>query len=53
MRSEDGPYAQSGSTSTTVEYLRWRWSDVIRTDMKEKGVKIEEAQDRRTYRMKT
>ena len=30
-----------------------RWSDVMRKDMKEKGVKIEEAQDRRTQRMKT
>ena len=27
-----------------------RWSDVIRRDMKEKGVKIEEAQDRRTWK---
>ena len=30
-----------------------RWSDVIRKDMKEKQVKIEEAQDRRTWRLKT
>ena len=30
-----------------------RWSDVIRKDMKEKRVKIEEAQDRRTWRLKT
>ena len=30
-----------------------RWSDVTRKDMKEKGVKIEEAQDRRTWRLKT
>ena len=30
-----------------------RWSDVIRKDMKEIGVKIEEAQDRRTWRLKT
>ena len=30
-----------------------RWSDLIGKDMKEKGVKIEEAQDRRTWRMKT
>ena len=30
-----------------------RWSDVIRINMKEKQVKIEEAQDRRTLRLKT
>ncbi len=30
-----------------------KWSDVIRKDMKEKQVKIEEAQDRRTWRLKT
>ena len=30
-----------------------RWSDVIRKDMKEKGVKIEEEQDQRTWRLKT
>ena len=30
-----------------------RWSDVIRKGMKEKGVKIEEVQDRRTLRLKT
>ena len=30
-----------------------RWSDVIRKDMKEKQVKIEEAQDMRTWRLKT
>ena len=30
-----------------------RWSDVIRKDMKEKQVKIEEAQDRRTWTLKT
>ena len=30
-----------------------RWSDVIRKDMKKKGVQREEAQDRRTWRMKT
>ena len=30
-----------------------RWSDVIRKDMKEKGVKIEEAQERRMWRLKT
>ena len=30
-----------------------RWSDVRRKDMKEKQVKIEEAQDRRTLRIKT
>ena len=30
-----------------------RWSDVIRKDMKEKGVKIEEAQVRRAWRLKT
>ena len=30
-----------------------RWSDVIRKDTKEKQVKIEEAQDRRTWRLKT
>ena len=30
-----------------------RWSDVIRKDMKEKGVKIEEGQDRRRWRLKT
>ena len=28
--------------------IKLRWSDVIRKDMKEKGVKIVEAQDRRT-----
>ena len=28
-------------------------TDVIRKDMKEKGVKIEEAQDRTTWRLKT
>ena len=31
----------------------FRWSDVIRKDMKEKRVKIEEALDRRTLRLKT
>ena len=30
-----------------------RWSDVIRKYMKEKQVKIEEAEDRRTWRLKT
>ena len=30
-----------------------RWSDVIRKDTKEKGVKREEEQHRRTWRMKT
>ena len=30
-----------------------RWSDVTRKDMKEKQVKIEEAQDRRRWRLKT
>ena len=30
-----------------------RWSDVIRKDMMENGVKIEEAQDRRMWRLKT
>ena len=30
-----------------------RWSDVIRKDMKENRVKIEEAQDRRTWRLET
>ena len=29
-----------------------RWSDVIRKDKKEKGAKIEEAQDWRTWRLK-
>ena len=29
-----------------------RWSDVIRKDMNEKQVKIEEVQDRRTWRLK-
>ena len=29
-----------------------KWSDVIRKDMKEKRVKIEGAQDRRTWRLK-
>ena len=33
--------------------LRLRWSDVIRNDTKEKQVKIEEAQDQRTWRLKT
>ena len=33
--------------------LKLRWSDVIRKDMKEKQAKIEEAQDRRTWRLKT
>ena len=33
--------------------LKLRWSDVIRKDMKEKQVKIEETQDRRTWRLKT
>ena len=34
--------------------LKLRWSDVTRKDMKEKGVKVlEEAQDRRTLRLKT
>ena len=28
-----------------------RWSDVIRKYIKEKGVKIEEGQDRRTWRL--
>ena len=31
--------------------LKLRWSDVLRKDMNEKGVKIEE--DRRTWRLKT
>ena len=30
-----------------------RWSDVIRKDVKEKGVKIEEAQGRGKWRLKT
>ena len=30
-----------------------RWNDFVRKDMKEKGVKIEEAQDWRTWRLKT
>ena len=30
-----------------------RWSDVIRKHMKEKGVKIEEVQDWRMWRLKT
>ena len=30
-----------------------RWSDVRRKHMREKGVQREEAQDRRTWRMKT
>ena len=30
-----------------------RWTDVMRKDMKEKAVKIEESQDRRTWRLKT
>ena len=30
-----------------------RLSDVVRKYMREKGVKIEEAQDRRTWRLKT
>ena len=30
-----------------------RWSDVIRKYMKEKQVKMEEAQERRTWRLKT
>ena len=30
-----------------------RWCDAIRKDMKEKRLKIEEAQDRRTCRLKT
>ena len=30
-----------------------RWSDVVRKYMKEKQVKIEEAQDRRMWRLKT
>ena len=29
------------------------WRDVIRKDTKEAGVKVEEAQDRRTWRLKT
>ena len=33
--------------------LKLRWSDVIRKDMKEKGVQREEAQDRGTRRMNT
>ena len=33
--------------------LKLRWSDVTRKDMKEKGVKIDESQDRRTWRLKT
>ena len=31
--------------------LKLKWSDVIRKDMKEKGVKIEEAQDQRTWKL--
>ena len=30
-----------------------RWSDVIRKDIKERVVKVEEAQDRRTWRLKS
>ena len=30
-----------------------RWSDVMKKDTKEKGVKIEEAQYRRTWKLKT
>ena len=30
-----------------------KWSDVKRNDVNEKGVKTEEAQDRRTWRLKT
>ena len=30
-----------------------RWIDVIRKDMNEKQVKIEESQDHRTWRLKT
>ena len=30
-----------------------RWSDVIRKDTKETGIKIEQAQNRRTWRLKT
>ena len=33
--------------------LKLRWCDVIRKDMKDKGVNIEEAQDRRTWILKT
>ena len=33
--------------------LKLRWRDVIRKDMKEKGVHIEEAQERRTWILKT
>ena len=33
--------------------LKLRWSDVIRKDTMEKQVKIEEAQDRRKWRLKT
>ena len=36
-----------------IERPKLRWSGVIRKDMKEKEVKIEEAQDRRTWRLKT
>ena len=32
---------------------RKRWSDVIRKDTKETRVKIEEPQDRRTWRLET
>ena len=36
-----------------IERPKLRWSDDIGKDMKEKQVKIEEAQDRRTWRLKT
>ena len=36
-----------------IERSKLRWSDDIRKDMKEKQVKIEEAQDRRKWRLKT
>ena len=37
----------------SVWTLKLGWSDGTRKDLNEKGVKIEEAQDRRTWRLKT
>ena len=39
--------------SVDTERLKLRWIDVTRKDMTEKLVKIEESQDRRTWRLKT
>ena len=44
---------EHGSETPTHRMTELRWIDVRRKDMKEKQVKIEGAQNRRTWRLKT